>query len=76
MAEYIKVEKIHSATGRDKRQEKVLLSLGLRKRHQVKILKKQDAVLGMVKTIPHLVKWEEVDSPDIKKEKVESYRVK
>lgn len=52
----IKVRLVHSTIGRDKRQEKIVKGLGLRKLNSERVLEDTPAVRGMVAKIPHLVK--------------------
>lgn len=51
----IKVRLVHSTIGRDRRQEKIVKGLGLRKLYGERILIDTPAVRGMVAKIPHLV---------------------
>lgn len=56
MAEkYIKIKLVKSAFGRKPNQGKTLKALGLHKINQVVTKPANDAVLGMVATVSHLV---------------------
>ena len=67
MAEVLQVEKVQSAIARNRVQKKILLSLGLKRRHQVKYLKVTPAILGMAKKVCHLVKYKIISEKDIPK---------
>jgi len=69
MADILQVEKIHSAIARSRAQKKVLLSLGLNRRHQVKYLKATPATLGMAKKVCHLLNYKIISEKDIPKVK-------
>ena len=56
MAGTIKIEQIRSGIGRPRPQREVLRGLGLRKIRHVVEREDTDAVRGMVKKIPHLVR--------------------
>lgn len=60
IAKQIKVVYTKSCIGYDKKQSKVLESLGLRKLNDSNILPDNDAVRGMVKKINHLVRIENI----------------
>lgn len=53
---YIKIMQIRSPIGCPKKQREVLKGLGLRKIRQVVKRPNNEAILGMVRKIPHLVK--------------------
>jgi len=55
----IKVKQVKSAIRRPKNQKLTLVALGLRKMNQVVEHDASPAVLGMVKTVEHLVSVEE-----------------
>ena len=56
----IKITQIKSAIGYRKRTKQTLTALGLRKMNQSVLKNVNEAILGMVKTVSHLVKIEEV----------------
>ena len=56
----IKVRQIKSAIGRKSVQRKTLISLGLNKINRQKFLNKNDATLGMINRVKHLVETEEI----------------
>ena len=56
----IKITQIKSAIGYRKRTKQTLIALGLRKMNQSVLKNVNEAILGMVKTVSHLVKIEEV----------------
>lgn len=55
----LKVTYVKSVIGRDKKQAKVLESLGLRKLNDVNVLPDNDCVRGMIFKVKHLVSVEE-----------------
>ncbi len=59
-AKYIRVTQIGSPIGRQAYQRKTLIGLGLNKMHRSRELEDTPAVRGMVNSISHLVKMEEV----------------
>lgn len=63
---YIRVRYVKSSIGYNQRQKDTVKSLGLRKLGQEKIHLANNAILGMCKSVQHLVKWEEVASEDLK----------
>lgn len=62
MAGFLKVELIHGGIARDQRQKDTLRGLGLRRRHQQRILEDTPAVRGMIRKVFDLVKFETVAS--------------
>ena len=56
----LQVTLTRSLIGRKPNQVKTAHALGLKKIHQVVVVETNDAVLGMVKTIAHLVDVKEV----------------
>ena len=56
----IKIELVRSYIGRKPTQRKTALALGLRKLNQSVVKRATPAILGMVKTISHLVTVEEI----------------
>lgn len=61
MANKVKVTYVTSVIGHNKKQAKVLESLGLRKLNDSNILPDNDAIRGMTFKVRHLVKVEEVE---------------
>lgn len=59
-AKKLKVTYVRSVIGRDKRQAKVLESLGLRKLNDSNILPDNECIRGMIFKIKHLVSVEEI----------------
>ena len=59
-AKKLKVTYVRSVIGRDKRQAKVLESLGLRKLNDSNVLPDNDCIRGMIFKIKHLVSVEEI----------------
>ncbi|MDI7266966.1 MAG: 50S ribosomal protein L30 [Myxococcota bacterium] len=57
----LRVEKVHSTIGRDRRQEAILRGLGLRRMHQVVVVPNTPDFRGMIKKVLHLVRVEECD---------------
>ena len=62
MAGFLKVEMIHSAIARDQRQKDTLRGLGLRRRHQQRILEDTPAIRGMIRKVFDLVRFEQVST--------------
>ncbi len=56
----IKITQIKSAIGYRERTKQTLTALGLKKMNQSVLKNVSDPILGMVKTVSHLVKVEEV----------------
>lgn len=56
----VKIELIRSMIGRKPNQRATLKALGLRKMHQSVVKDANPAILGMVNTVSHLVKVEEI----------------
>lgn len=54
----IKVTQIKSAIGRNKKQKKILIGLGLNKINRSKNLIDNDSIKGMIDKVKHLVKTE------------------
>lgn len=59
-AKKLKVTYVRSVIGRDKRQAKVLESLGLRKLNDTNVLPDNECIRGMIFKIKHLVSVEEI----------------
>lgn len=59
MANYLKVKLNYSGIARQQRQKDTLRGLGLRFRHQTRILKDTPAIRGMIQKVLHLVSFEE-----------------
>jgi large subunit ribosomal protein L30 len=56
----IKITQLKSGIDRPERQKRTLVALGLRKMHATVEVEATPQILGMVKTVHHLVKVEEV----------------
>ena len=56
----IKITQIKSSIGYRKRTKATLIALGLRKINHSVLKDSNDAILGMISTVSHLVKVEEV----------------
>ena len=57
----VQVQLVRSPLGRKPNQRKTVKALGLRKMRQVVELDATPSVLGMVKTVAHLVEVKEID---------------
>ncbi len=68
MSKWIKVQLKHSAIGREESQKDTLRGLGLRHRHQVRVLQDTPQIWGMVRKVIHLVDAESISSKSEKKE--------
>jgi large subunit ribosomal protein L30 len=76
MSKYLKVRLRYSAIAKPLRQKQTLRGLGLRHRHQVRILKDTPAIRGLIKKVIHLVSFEETKEAKLpKKEKISTYRL-
>ncbi|MBS1606353.1 MAG: 50S ribosomal protein L30 [Bacteroidetes bacterium] len=56
----IKITQVKSGIDRPERQKQTLRALGLKKMHATKEVEATPQILGMVRTVEHLVKVEEV----------------
>ncbi len=56
----IKITQIKSPIGRNNKQRKILISLGLNKINREKIIENNPALQGMVDKVKHLVRTEQV----------------
>ncbi len=56
----IKITQVKSVIDRPKRQKETIKALGIRKMHQTVVHEASPQILGMVRTVNHLVKVEEV----------------
>jgi large subunit ribosomal protein L30 len=56
----IKITQVKSGIDRPERQKQTLKALGLKKMHATKEVEATPQILGMVRTVEHLVKVEEV----------------
>lgn len=56
----IKITQVKSGIDRPERQKQTLKALGLKKLHATKEVEATPQILGMVRTVEHLVKVEEV----------------
>jgi large subunit ribosomal protein L30 len=56
----IKITQVKSGIDRPERQKQTLVALGLKKMHATKEVEATPQILGMVRTVHHLVKVEEV----------------
>jgi large subunit ribosomal protein L30 len=60
----IKITQVKSAIDRPNRQKLTLLALGLKKMNSSRDVEATDQILGMVRTVNHLLKVEEVQGND------------
>lgn len=60
-AKRLRVEKVHSTIGRDRRQEAILRGLGIRRMHQAVVVPNTPSFRGMIRKVIHLVRVEECD---------------
>tara|TARA_B100000927_G_C16090027_1_gene318776 strand:+ start:76 stop:255 length:180 start_codon:yes stop_codon:yes gene_type:complete len=56
----IKIIQTKSPIGRNSKQRKILVSLGLNKINRSKIIENNSAIQGMVEKVKHLIKIEQV----------------
>lgn len=76
MSGYLKVELLHGAIARDQRQKDTLRGLGLRRRHQQRVLQDTPSIRGMIQKVFDLVRFEKTQDKALPvKAKVETYRL-
>ncbi len=76
MADYLKIELLHGGIAATQRQKDTLRGLGLRHRHQLRILQNTPAIRGMIQKVLSLVRFEESKSKDLPKApRIETYRL-
>jgi large subunit ribosomal protein L30 len=68
----IKITQVKSAIDRPNRQKLTLLALGLKKMNSSRDVVATDQILGMVRTVNHLLKVEEVEGSDNQSNEVEA----
>ena len=56
----IKIKQLKSPIGRNNKQRKILVSLGLNKINRERTLESNSAVIGMINKVKHLIKVDEV----------------
>ena len=56
----LKVTQVRSVIGRPQNQRQTLVGLGLKRRGRTVMVKDTPEVRGMIRTVSHLVSWEEV----------------
>ena len=56
----IKIKQLKSPIGRNNKQRKILISLGLNKINRERTLESNPAILGMINKVKHLIKVDEV----------------
>ena len=56
----VKIKQLKSPIGRNNKQRKILISLGLNKINREKIHESNSAILGMINKVKHLIKVDEV----------------
>lgn len=61
MSKKLKITQIKSAIGRHKNQKRTVRALGIHRMQQTVVHNDTPQIRGMINTIPHLVKVEEVD---------------
>ncbi len=61
MAKKLKITQVRSAIDRNKKQKRTLVALGIHRMHDSVVHEATPVILGMVKSIEHLLKVEEVD---------------
>ena len=57
----IKVTQTHSTIDRKENQKRTIVALGLGRINRSKVHNDSPQIRGMIKTVEHLVKWEEVE---------------
>ena len=61
MAAKLEITQIKSAIGRQFRQERVLVGLGLNKLHKTVVLEDTPSIRGMIEKVKHLVTFKDVN---------------
>ena len=56
----IKIKQLKSPIGRNNKQRKILVSLGLNKINRERTLESNSAIMGMINRVKHLIKVDEV----------------
>ena len=56
----IKITQLKSPIGRNNKQRKILISLGLNKINRERTLESNSAIIGMINKVKHLIKVDEV----------------
>ena len=56
----IRIKQLKSPIGRNNKQRKILISLGLNKINRERTLESNSAVIGMINKVKHLIKVNEV----------------
>ena len=56
----IKIKQLKSPIGRNNKQRKILVSLGLNKINRERTLESNSAIIGMINKVKHLIKIDEV----------------
>ena len=56
----IKIKQVKSPIGRNNKQRKILVSLGLNKINRERTLESNPAIQGMINKVKHLIKVDEV----------------
>ena len=54
----IKIKQVKSPIGRNSKQRKILISLGLNKINREKVVDENPAIQGMIKKVKHLIVFE------------------
>ena len=54
----IKIKQVKSPIGRNSKQRKILISLGLNKINRVKVVDENPAIQGMIEKVKHLIIFE------------------
>ncbi|MEY3020545.1 MAG: hypothetical protein RLZZ272_1529 [Actinomycetota bacterium] len=65
MPGYLRIEQVRSTIGRTADQRATVRSLGLRRIRHVVVRPDRPEVRGMLRKVPHLVSFEEVDAPAV-----------
>ena len=60
MVSKIKIKQLKSPIGRNNKQRKILISLGLNKINRERTLESNPAIQGMINKVKHLIKVDEV----------------
>jgi large subunit ribosomal protein L30 len=61
MTKKLEITQIKSAIGRQVRQERVLVGLGLNKLHKTVVLEDTPSIRGMIEKVKHLVTFKDVN---------------
>jgi len=63
MSEWVKLTYVHSSIGANYHQKATVRTLGFRKLHQSRVVPNTPSLVGMLRSVAHLVKVEPAEAP-------------